>query len=71
MKMEGNLPVIDYDRYEDESAFATALEKCPREGMIFIGRPTAEDLAAVAEEALPDRVESDFKTTVDETEWRG
>jgi len=71
MKMEGNLPVIDYDRYEDESAFTTALEKCPRQSMLFIGRPTAGDLAAVAEETLPDRVEADFKTTIDETQWRG
>jgi len=70
MAMDGNLPVIDYDRY-DESGFATALEKCPRESLTYIGKPTPEDLAAVAGEAVPDRIEADFKTTVDETEWRG
>jgi len=71
MEMEGNLPVIDYDRYDDPTDFATAREKCPRESMVYVGHPTAEDLAAVAEETLPERIEADFKTTVDETEWRG
>ena len=69
--MGGNLPMIDYDRYESEDHFSEALKKCPRESMIFVGKPTAEDLAAVADEELPDRIEADFKTTVDDTEWRG
>ena len=71
MGMEGHLSVIDYDAYESEDQFAKALEKCPRESMIFVGKPRPEDLAAVAAEELPERVEADFKTTVDETEWRG
>ena len=32
------------------------------------GKP---DIAAVADEELPERVTADFKTTVDRTEWRG
>jgi RnfABCDGE-type electron transport complex B subunit len=71
MEMEGFLPIIDYDAYGAETDFAMAMEKCPRESMIFVGKPTAEDLAAVADEELPERVEADFKTTVDDTEWRG
>jgi len=71
MQMEGNLPIINYDAYGAASDFTVAIEKCPRESMIFVGKPTAEDLAAVATETLPDRVEADFKTTVDDTEWRG
>jgi len=70
IEMEGNLPMIDYDHY-DEAGFTAALEKCPRQSMIYIGIPSAEELAAVADEPLPQRVEADFKTTVDETEWRG
>ena len=69
--MEGNLPAIDYDRYDLATDFTAALEKCPREGMIYIGHPTPEDLAELADEPMPDRVEADFKTTVDETQWRG
>lgn len=71
--MGRNLPVLDYDAYDpanpDEAA--PALEKCPREGLIFVGKPTPEDLAAVADEPDPGRVEADFKTTADKTEWRG
>jgi hypothetical protein len=71
MQMEGNLPMIDYDRYRDEADFAIARQKCPRASMIYVGKPTPEDLAAVAHEEMPSRIEADFKTTVDETEWRG
>ncbi len=71
MQMQGNLPVVDYHRYESEDHFAPAMEKCPRASMIFVGTPSPADLAAVADEAVPDLVEADFKTTVDQTEWRG
>lgn len=71
MQMEGNLPVIDYDRYDDQADFTAAREKCPREGMLYVGKPSPEDLAAVAGQDLPERIEADFNTTVDQTEWRG
>jgi len=71
VEMHGNLPVIDYDRYGSESDFQVALEKCPRASLIFVGKPSAADLAAVAEEELPDQIKADFKTTVDDTQWRG
>jgi electron transport complex protein RnfB len=71
MRMQGNLPMVDYDRYDEQADFTLAREKCPRESMLYVGKPSEEDLAAVAAETLPERVEADFKTTVDETEWRG
>ena len=71
MRMQGNLPVVDYDQYESLEHFNAAMEKCPRASIVNVGKPTPADLAAVADEVLPDRVEADFKTTVDETEWRG
>ncbi|HYW78229.1 MAG TPA: RnfABCDGE type electron transport complex subunit B [Thermoguttaceae bacterium] len=71
MTMKGNLPVIDYDRYESDADFAVARQTCPRASMIEVGKPSAQDIAAVADETLPERVVADFKTTVDETEWRG
>lgn len=71
MKMDGFLPMIDYDAYEADSDFTAPLEKCPREGLIYVGKPSPEDLAKVAGEEVPDRVEADFKTTVDDTEWHG
>jgi len=71
MQMQDNLPVIDYELYKSEEQFTAAREKCPRESMIAVGKPSEEDLAAVAGEELPARVEADFETTVDDTEWRG
>lgn len=71
LEMEGNLPIIDYDAYEPEFEFEPILEKCPKESLFFIGKPTPEELAAVAHEEMPERVEADFKTTIDDTEWRG
>jgi Na+-translocating ferredoxin:NAD+ oxidoreductase RNF subunit RnfB len=71
MRMEGNLPVVDYDAYQSEAQFEEAQTKCPRGSMINVGRPSEEDLAAVADEPLPDRIEADFKTTVDDTDWWG
>ncbi len=71
MQMKGNLPVVDYDRYDSLNHFDEAVAKCPRASIVNIGKPTPADLAAVAGESLPSRIEADFKTTVDETEWRG
>jgi RnfABCDGE-type electron transport complex B subunit len=74
--MQGNLPVLDYDTYEpDEAPHAEGLdksiEKCPMESLIWVGEPTPEDILDTADEELPARAEADFKTTVDQAEWRG
>ena len=69
--MDDNLPIIDYDTYTEGSNVSESLEKCPRESLLYVGKPSAEDLAAVAHEDVPDRIEADFQTTVDDTEWRG
>ncbi len=71
-QIENNLAGLDYDQYDaDEVDFAAAIDKCPRESLVFVGIPSEKDRAAVADEDLPERVEADFKTTVDDTEWRG
>jgi len=71
MGMNGNLPGVQYELYDVEGGFEPILSKCKQGGLTFVGKPSAKDLAAVADEELPDRVEADFKTTVDDTEWRG
>jgi hypothetical protein len=48
-----------------------ACEKCPRNRLVFVGKPTDRHKAAVADHEVPDVVAPDFKTTVDDTEWRG
>jgi len=70
--MDGALPTINYDNYDPtDELIEKVLEKCPRKRLLFVGRPTREELAAVADEELPDEIQADFKTTVDDTEWRG
>ncbi|MFC1540227.1 RnfABCDGE type electron transport complex subunit B [Gemmatimonadota bacterium] len=71
MVMEGNRPTVNYDAYEGMTDFEPILEKCKRSSLIFVGIPTEDQLAAVADEEVPDRIEPDFQTTVDDTEWRG
>ncbi len=73
LEMDANLPTINYDLYcmDYMEELQKAVEKCPGGGLVFIGKPSAKDKAAVEDEAVPEVVEPDFKTTVDDTEWRG
>ena len=65
--------MLDYEAYDpaDMEDVNQAVKKCPRKGLVFIGKPSDKDLDAVKDEELPDMVEPDFKTTVDDTQWRG
>jgi RnfABCDGE-type electron transport complex B subunit len=70
--MEDNVPVIDYDHYlPSAEALTKAVDKCPMESLLYVGKPTAMDIAKTADEELPERVEGSGKTTVDQTEWWG
>ncbi|WP_372678086.1 RnfABCDGE type electron transport complex subunit B [Desulfosarcina sp.] len=68
-----NLSTIDYDNYTGENMISglAATKKCPRNRLVFVGIPSEEDILSVAGEELPDVIEPDFKTSVDDTEWRG
>lgn len=71
--IQDNLSVIDYDSYTAECLpdLMKACEKCPRNRLVFVGKPTPEEAEAASKIATVDVVEPDFKTTVDDTEWRG
>lgn len=71
--IEDNLSVINYDGYSKECMpdLMKACDKCPRNRLVFVGEPTPEDRAGAMEFDAPEIVEPDFKTTVDDTEWRG
>jgi hypothetical protein len=71
--MENNLSTIDYENYtfENLESGLTAAEKCPRNRLVFVGIPSEKDILESAKEDLPDVIRPDFKTTVDDTEWRG
>jgi electron transport complex protein RnfB len=71
IQMDGNLPIIDYGSYSPEMEFEPILDKCRMESLFFIGEPTEKDVAALANVEAPARVEADFKTTVDKTDWWG
>lgn len=73
LKVENNLSTIDYEEYNAECLpdLVAACNKCPQERLVFVGQPTARDLKKIEKEELPDVVLPDFKTTVDDTEWRG
>ena len=69
--MSDGLAAIDYDRYDPQADLAPVVAKCPREMLIYVGKPSDADLAAVAAEELPARVEAKPDSTVDKTQWRG
>jgi Na+-translocating ferredoxin:NAD+ oxidoreductase RNF subunit RnfB len=72
-EVQDNLSVIDYDQYDPDKmdALKLAVEKCPMKRLVLVGRPTEEGLKAVADKKVPEVVQADFKTTVDQTEWHG
>jgi hypothetical protein len=71
--MDENLSAIDYDEYEDECMpdLLKAADKCPQKRLVFVGKPGREDVGKTQEDVLPEVIAPDFKTTVDDTEWRG
>jgi Na+-translocating ferredoxin:NAD+ oxidoreductase RNF subunit RnfB len=71
--MADNLARIDYERYDPEhiDSLRAAVEKCPMKRIVEVGKPRRRDLAAVADEEMPEVVAGEFKTTVDRTEYRG
>ena len=73
IKMEDNLPGLDYDDYSDDylEELTKASEKCPSKSLLFIGIPSKKDLEAVAGEETLNIIAPDFKTTVDDTNWQG
>ncbi|HPA13962.1 MAG TPA: RnfABCDGE type electron transport complex subunit B [Desulfobacterales bacterium] len=72
-RLEDNLPAIDYEDYSPACSLELmkVCEKCPRKGIVFVGKPAEKEIADTAHEQLPEVVKPDFKTTVDDTEWRG
>ena len=71
--VENNLSTINYEAYDATCSLDTmdACKKCPRQRLIFVGKPSADDLEKSADLKAPEVVKPDFKTTVDDTEWRG
>ncbi len=58
--VQDNLPALDYDKYDPEtSEVQPVLDKCPRASLVFVGKPTEKDLAALASEKVSEHVQAD------------
>ncbi len=66
----GALPRIDYEAYDPDALddVGTAVDKCPMKGLVYVGTPPESE---TDDDAAPPLVMAEFKTTVDDTEWRG
>ncbi|MCG8525649.1 MAG: hypothetical protein MI748_04660, partial [Opitutales bacterium] len=62
-----NIPVMDYDKFGKDSDLSKSIEKCPRESLVYIGEPEKKEELKGA----PERIEADFETTIDKTDWWG
>jgi len=71
--IKNNLSTINYEQYPAECTLDAleACQKCKRHQIVFVGKPTSEDLEKSKDLEASDLVEPDFKTTVDDMEWRG
>ena len=70
--LQDNLSTIDYDAYSTECTLdlEEVCKKCKRNQLVFVGRPSADDKEKSRGLDAPEVVEPDFKTTVDDIEWR-
>ena len=71
--MHEQLAGVDYHKFDAEhvAEIESAVEKCPMHTIIYVGKPSETQLKPLPEEDLPDRIEPDFHTTVDSSEWHG
>lgn len=72
-QMDEGLCTIDYDGYESECTpdLMKAMDKCPKKRLVLVGKPTWKDSDKAEEDKTSEVIAPDFKTTVDDTEWRG
>lgn len=73
IRVENNLPTINYEEYNPETMNASimAMQKCPMQRILYVGKPSPEDVGSVQDQPVPTVVTADFKSTVDQTTWRG
>ena len=71
--IENNLSTINYNEYTPDCSLEVldACKKCKRQRLVFVGKPSSKELEKAETLEAPGVVAPDFKTTVDDTEWRG
>jgi Fe-S-cluster-containing hydrogenase component 2 len=72
-QIEDNLSSINYDLYCQDYTedLKKAIEKCPQKKIILVGKPSAKHLEETKDMDVPELVEAQFRTTVDDQEWWG
>ena len=72
-QIEDNLSSINYDLYCQDytEELKKAIDKCPQKKIILVGKPSAKHLEETKDMHVPELVEAEFRTTVDDTEWWG
>jgi H+/Na+-translocating ferredoxin:NAD+ oxidoreductase subunit B len=48
IRMDGNLPRIDYDKYDSDVNYESLNQECPRSSLIFVGKANKRELISVA-----------------------
>ncbi len=71
--LENNLSTINYDAYTPDCSLKVleACRNCKRQRLVFVGKPSPQEQDKAESLDAPKIVAPDFKTTVDDTEWRG
>ncbi|MBU0996004.1 MAG: RnfABCDGE type electron transport complex subunit B [Proteobacteria bacterium] len=70
--VENNLSTLNYAEYTEDrmTELVAASKRCPRHRLQFVGEGTGI-VPVTMDDDRPDVVRADFKSTVDDTEWRG
>lgn len=70
LKMNALLPIVDYDSYtaEMEDDIDASIDKCPMSSLFYVGRIQERHFG---DADGMETYEADFKSTVDDAEWRG
>jgi electron transport complex protein RnfB len=70
--VENNLSVLNYEEYSDDrmAELVEASKKCKRQRLVFVGPPPKKAVEG-GDDASLNVIKPEFKTTVDETKWRG
>ncbi len=68
-----NLSTINYDGYDPENleTIIKATDKCPRNVIRLVGKTSENNRDLLKNKDDSELALPDFKTTVDDTEWRG
>jgi hypothetical protein len=62
IEMDGNVPRINYDKYDPQVNFEPIIEKWPRESLVFVGDPGKRQLTTVPGEGLTECVTAENGT---------